>query len=78
MAMTYRVKRGDSIGTTLIPHLHKDGFYVASKTRFAKDYLRVRSLADLEALAAKGYKVRMSNRSHPTHKAPSLVIPVIE
>jgi hypothetical protein len=75
--LQYRVSRGTAIGTCLYPHLHEDGFYVASRTRFEKDYIRVRTLPELVQLARQGYKIRMSNRTHPNHRAPSLVIPKI-
>ena len=54
------VKRGPNTGTELAPHLHKDGFYVASKTRFEKDYVRVTSIEELAKLIKEGLSIRMS------------------
>lgn len=69
------VKRGKAIGTTLVPHRFDDGCYVVSLTRFKRDYIRVRSEADLPVWVAKGYSIRMSNPLIPEHKAASLIAP---
>jgi hypothetical protein len=74
-SMAYVVRRGAEIGVTLSPHKHDDGSYVASKTRFERDYIRVESLTKLVALAKAGYKVRMSARDSKKHRAPSLISP---
>ena len=63
--------------TVLTPHLYKDGKYVASKTRFKKDYVRVESLSELIILARRGFRIRMSNTDITNHRAPSLVIPTL-
>ena len=55
------VKRGQHIGKKLYPHLHKDGAYVVSMTRFEKDYIRVFTMEDVKNHISKGYSVRMSN-----------------
>lgn len=69
------VKRGKAIGTILTPHVHEDGLYVVSPTRFEKDYVRVSRETDLAALIKKGYKLRMSNPSVKNHRSPSLIAP---
>jgi hypothetical protein len=61
MEIFARVKRGTNAGVVLHPHLHKDGTYVVSKTRFEKDYIRVESLQEVMDHVAQGYSVRMSN-----------------
>lgn len=71
----YIVKRGQSVGTTLSPHLHADKHFVVSMTRFEKDYVRVDDEADLLKWVAKGYGVRMSNPDVKTHHSPSLISP---
>ena len=76
--LRYFTKRGKAIGTELRPHRHEDGSYVASKTRFEKDYVRVRRESELSALVRQGYKVRMSNPNCEAHRAPSLVIPLTD
>ena len=62
MAQTFAatVKRGHAVGTRLAPHKHKDGTYVASRTRFERDYLRVDSLDALVEHWRAGYGIRMS------------------
>lgn len=69
------VKRGKAIGTILTPHVHEDGAFVVSRTRFEKDYIRVWHEVDLPAWIAKGYKLRMSNPSIKNHQSPSLITP---
>jgi hypothetical protein len=76
-SLLYVVKQGTGAGISLYPHLHRDGNYVASFTRFKKDYIRVRTKAELIQLVKLGYKIRMSNSSHPNHKAASLVKPML-
>jgi hypothetical protein len=48
-------------GEPLFPHLHEDGMFVATKTKFKADYVRVETLEQLEALVNGGYGARMSN-----------------
>lgn len=69
------VKRGKAIGTILRPHMHSDGMFVVSMTRFEKDYIRINSEAELPDWLAKGYRVRMSNPSVLNHRSPSLIAP---
>jgi hypothetical protein len=68
------VSRGEHEGVRLYPHLHEDGTYVVSLTRFARDYVRIASEADLEAWLLKGYRLRMSNINEGI-PAPSLIVP---
>jgi hypothetical protein len=68
-------KRGVAAGTLLTPHKHADGCYVASKTRFESDYVRVSSVEELLPLVQRGYGVRMSNPDVKVHRAPSLIAP---
>lgn len=67
------VQRGKNAGLELVPHRHEDGLYVASMTRYAKDYLRVSSVERLADLLNQGYRIRMSpaNKSH--QHAPTLI-----
>lgn len=69
------VKRGRAIGTELTPHLHGDGAYVVSMTRFRKDYIRVANEADLPGWVSRGYRLRMSNPTVKNHRSPSLICP---
>ena len=48
------ISSGKHKGKTLHPHLHKDGKYVASPTRFEIDYIRVDNLNELEVLVRSG------------------------
>ena len=75
IAMSYTVSRGDEVGAVLIPHLHEDGKYVASMTRFERDYVRVESIRELGILARHGFSVRMSSPNSANHRAPSLISP---
>lgn len=67
-----KVSAGAYKGKPLYPHLHKDGKYVASPTRYEIDYIRVDELYELEVLVRSGYAARMSNPDIPN--APSLII----
>ena len=69
------VKRGKAIGTVLKPHLHPDGAYVVSMSRFKKDYIRLSNESELPSWVERGYRVRMSNPAVPNHKAASLIAP---
>ena len=69
------VQRGKAVGTILYPHVHKDGHYVVSPTRYEKDYIRVRSLEEVKEHLRRGFSVRMSNPNQANHRAPSLVAP---
>ena len=71
----FKVKRGNAVGTILRPHVHADGCFVVSMTRFQKDYIRVGSGSDLSDWVAKGYRVRMSNVDVRNHRSPSLIAP---
>jgi hypothetical protein len=64
-------KRGKDIGLLLTPHKHEDGMYVASPTRFERDYVRVPTAEALIPLIERGLKVRMSAPGFP----PSLIAP---
>lgn len=73
--ITYVVTRGSGRGVVLTPHVHEDGKYVASMTRFERDYIRVESLRELQILAQHGFSIRMSSSQSTTHRAPSLISP---
>ncbi len=73
--LKYVVARGRAAGTVLTPHVHDDGHFVVSLTRFEKDYIRVQSENGLLEWVAKGYSVRMSNPNVRTHRSPSLISP---
>jgi hypothetical protein len=74
-SMVYLVRRGEEQGTELLPHRHEDGMYVASLTRFERDYIRVGTLRELAILVRQGFSIRMSNPDSTKHKAPSLIAP---
>lgn len=68
------VSRGQHPGELLRPHVHGDGTYVVSKTRFERDYVRVTDPGELLGWLEKGYSLRMSNREAGI-AAPSLIEP---
>ena len=47
------VRRGPRAGTILFPHLHADGAYVVSKTRFETDYIPVKNARVLPSWARR-------------------------
>lgn len=69
--LTATKNRGDYKGQTLYPHLHQDGMYVATKSKYEVDYVRVPSIEELAALVRAGYGARMSNADIP--QAPSYI-----
>lgn len=69
------VQRGKEVGIALQPHRYADGTYVASKTRFERDYLHVHNLGQLIELWQQGYKIRMSAPRSEHHRSPSLISP---
>lgn len=71
----YVVQRGKAKGTILYPHVHADGRYVVSPSRFEKDYIRVQSLGEVIEYLHRGYSLRMSNETEPNHRSPSLIAP---
>ena len=73
--ISYVVSRGEEAGVVLTPHCHDDGKFVASRTRFEKDYVRVESFRELCILAQHGFSIRMSNPHSANHRAPSLIAP---
>jgi hypothetical protein len=75
VTINYIVSRGNEAGTVLEPHKHKCGRYVASMSRFKKDYVRVESLRELAILSQHGFSVRMSSPDSENHRAPSLISP---
>lgn len=74
MKITARITRGKNAGKLLHPHLHKDGMYVVSKTRFEKDYIRLEYLHEIASHIAAGYSLRMSNQEEGV-LAASLINP---
>jgi len=69
------VKRGKAAGTILYPHLHDDGCYVVSLSRYEKDYIRVRSIDEVKEYLTRGYSLRMSNQNEANHRSASLISP---
>jgi len=67
------VKRGKAAGTVLYPHLHRDGCYVVSLSRYEKDYIRVRSVDEVKEYLGRGYSLRMSNQNEANHRSASLI-----
>ena len=68
------VRSGPNVGKLLFPHRHEDGSFVVSKTRFEKDYLRLRNEHEILAMLEEGYALRMSNPNEGI-TAPSLISP---
>lgn len=65
------VSRGKHQGAPMRPARYEDGQYVASPTRFEKDYVRVGTLHQLIELWRKGYHIRMkADGCSPSLKAP--------
>ena len=54
------VARGPDKGTIVFPHKHEDGMFVVSKTRFERDYVRVKD-SDILSWLKQGFGLRMSN-----------------
>ena len=61
MKITAIVSRGKQKGEVVTPHIHKDGMYVVSPSRFKDDYIRVPTLEAFAAEVRKGLKGRMSS-----------------
>ena len=74
MKIQSKVSRGAQKGTTLFPHLHSDGTYVVSMSRFQKDYVRVGTFEEIANYLPKGFSVRMSNAGEGVASA-SLISP---
>jgi hypothetical protein len=68
------VARGPKTGTILYPHLHRDGNYVVSMTKFKKDYKFVDDSSELLGWLEKGFRLRMSNKAGGI-ATPSLIKP---
>ena len=68
--------RGKTKGEAMTPHKHDDGKYVVSKSRFTKDYVRLRSVDEIREYVERGYGVRMSpaHRSGPANLFSALSI----
>ena len=71
LIISYTITRGKQAGAVCVPHKHKSGQYVVSKTRFRQDYKYVDSLEEVLTFLQAGYKVRVSDPT--TKKSPSLV-----
>ena len=54
------VRRGKK-STILIPHIHGDGCYIVSESRYEKDHIRIRSIDEVKEFLGRGYSLRMSN-----------------
>lgn len=65
------ISSGPDKGKRLLPHLHKGGYYVASTSRFEKDYIKVEALEELEALVRSGYGARL--KAPDSNNAPSII-----
>lgn len=75
MKLTAIVKRGVAAGTVLTPHRHAGGYFVASMSRFQKDYIPVEKEHELLDYVLRGYSIRMSNPRVKNHRAASLIRP---
>lgn len=69
------VQRGKEFGVVLLPHRYADCSYVASKSRYEGDYIRVTTIEALIDLWKQGYKIRMSAPDSDHHRSPSLIAP---
>lgn len=69
------VQRGKEFGAVLQPHRYADGSYVASKSRYERDYIRVTTIEALIDLWKQGYKIRMSPPDSEHHRLASLIVP---
>lgn len=74
MLLKYEVRWGDEIGVVLSPHKHRDGKYIASKTKTGP-HQRVGSIEELKSYLERGWSIRMSNSDSKNHRSPSLVTP---
>ena len=72
--LIYIAKTGKFAGKEYYPHLHQDGYYVVSPTRFENDYIRVKTLDEVYENFKEGLKVRMShNRISPSLISPKSI-----
>jgi len=69
--LVYKAAVGKNAGKDHEPHLFNDGFYVVSETRFARDYVKVKTLNEVYECYKKGFKIRMSHKG----EKPSLISP---
>jgi len=69
------ISRGRYKGVILRPHVHEDGSYVVSASRFEEDYVHLDDLDEVEDWLDRGYSLRMSNRAEAPDHAPSLIVP---
>lgn len=58
--LTYTPRAGKNANKEYTPHRYSEGYYVVSETRFARDYVKVKTLNEVYACYKKGFKVRMS------------------
>ncbi len=65
------IKSGPHKGKRQYPHLHSDGCYVATTSKFKTDYVRVADEDELSALVGAGFGARFSNLS--IDNAPSYI-----
>lgn len=59
--LTYTPLVGINANKEYTPHQYKEGYYVVSETRFAKDYVKVKTLNEVYECYKRGFKVRMSH-----------------
>lgn len=74
MSLHAFVSRGANVGQILFPHIHEDGTFIVSKTRFEDDYVHLSNPNEILSWLEKGYGLRMSNPGEGI-KAPSLIAP---
>jgi hypothetical protein len=68
-----KVKRGKAHGAILRTHTYPDGSFVASRSRFEDDYVRVKDMGQLIQLWQQGFKVRMSATLAGKYLEPRLI-----
>ncbi|TKF14184.1 hypothetical protein FCV43_19725 [Vibrio genomosp. F6] len=58
-----RKNSGKHEGTIMTPHINREGYYVATTSKFAVDQVYIKTLEEVETLYLEGYGLRMSNKS---------------
>lgn len=72
--ISYLVSRGKNRGVKLSPHIHSNGMFVVSPSRFQEDYIYVSTLDDVLEYLNKGLKVRVSGIGLDGKKVPTSLV----
>lgn len=73
-SIVVRGTRGAAAGLEKTPHRTKDGRYIATMTRFAKDYIYVSTYEEIVRHVRDGYGLRMSVAGGPASLISAKVI----